>query len=117
MQTLATVAVIIAAIATVAAIVLYLLRQHARAEVAALQGRVRVLEHDLARERATRQAIETRALADATAARKAIEAERATADARVDEERRTSGASAHVSALLAEGRDADALTEALRGVL
>ena len=44
MQTLATVAVIIAAIATVAAVVLYLLRQHARAEVAALQGRVRVLE-------------------------------------------------------------------------
>jgi hypothetical protein len=35
----------------------------------------------------------------------------------VDEERRTSGASAHVSALLAEGRDADALTEALREVL
>ena len=117
MQTLATVAAIIAAIATVAAIVLYLLRQHARAEVAALQGRVRVLEHDLARERATRQAIEARALTDATAARKAIEAERATADARVDEERRTSGASAHVSALLAEGRDADALTEALREVL
>jgi hypothetical protein len=58
MQTLATVAVIVAAIATVAAIVMYLLRQHARAEVAALQGRVRVLEHDLARERATRQAIE-----------------------------------------------------------
>ena len=84
MQTLATVAAIIAAIATISAIRLHLLRQHARAEVAALQGRVRVLEHDLARERATRQAVEARALADATAARKTIEAERATADARVD---------------------------------
>ena len=53
MQTLAIAAAVVAALACVAVFVMYLLRQHARAEVAALQGRVRVLEHDLARERAT----------------------------------------------------------------